>query len=440
MKLSIKLPKKLQGAFNTPARYRVLYGGRGSSKSWSVAQMLVIRATQAKTRVLCARELQKSIKDSSLKIIGDTIRRMGLDNQFEIGETFIRHSFNGSEFIFKGIRANPDEIKSTEGIDICWVEEASRISKASLDLLIPTIRVEGSEIWFTFNPDNEEDEVYQRFVVNTPPENSIIIKIDYKDNPWFPSGLESERLYCKENDADNYAHIWEGDCKKIRDGHIYAKELYRARDEKRVVNYPLWDEGNSVRCAWDVGASDATSVWFYQWVGGMIHFIDYYESIGEDPRDLVKMINRKPYNYEKQVLPHDAEHKMWGRDGIKSQRKILEQLGLRNTTVQSVSQSLRDDLHAVRMKFNKCVFDGTKCEEGLKSLKQYHRKYNEERNTFSDTPVHDWSSHGSDAFRYAIIDSYNNTPHVNKPRPIDTQPTFNDLLTQTSTGIGSKRM
>ena len=440
MQIKIQLPNKLKNAFNTPARFRVFHGGRGSAKSWSVAQMLVIRAAKQKTRILCARELQKSIKDSSLKILGDTIYRLGLQNEFDIGETYIRHSFNGSEFMFKGIKANPDEIKSTEGIDIAWVEEAHRISKKSIDILIPTVRAQGSEIWFTYNPDDEEDEVHQRFVVNDPPPHSVVVEINYYDNPWFPKELEDERIFCQTNDPDNYEHIWQGKTREIKDGHIYAKELVRARSEKRVVGYPLWDEGNSVRCAWDIGASDATSVWFYQFVGGMIQFIDYYESISEDPRDLVKMINSKPYNYEAQILPHDAEHKKWTTDGVKSQKQILEQLGLKNTKVQTVSQSLRDDLHAVKMKFNKCVFDNDKCEEGLKTLKQYHRKYNEDRNTFSDTPHHDWASHGYDAFRYAIIDAYKNNSHEKKPRPIDTQPTFNDIMTSNRPNMSSKRM
>ena len=152
------------------------------------------------------------------------------------------------------------------------------------------------------------------------------------------------------------------------------------------------------------------------------------------------MIYKKPYTYEMHILPHDAEHKKWTPDGIMSQKKMLENLGLKNTKIQSVSQSLRDDLHAVKMKFNKCVFDKESCEEGLKALKQYHRKYNEERNTFSDTPVHDWSSHGSDAFRYSIIDAYNNNSYESKPRPVDTQPTFNDFMKTNNSSMSSRRM
>jgi len=439
-KQQIELPKKLKPLFLGKARYRVALGGRGSGKSWSVAQMLVARAAQMPIRVLCARELQKSIKDSALKLIADTIVRLNLDDQFDVGETYIRHK-NGSDFIFKGLKHNASEIKSTEGVDICWVEEGDRISKESWELLVPTIRAPGSEIWVTYNPANESDEVHQMFVVNDPPPNSRIVKINWDDNPWFPKELDDERLHCLAVRPDDYPHIWGGECKAIREGYIYAKELKRAKDEGRFVSN-LYDESNSVRTAWDIGASDATAIWFYQWVGGQIQFIDYYESISEDPRDLVKLIKSKPYIYQKHILPHDSEHKKWTMDGIMSARQMIAKLGIdgRDISVQSVTQSVRDDIYAASMMFNKCIFDKEKCKMGLESLAQYHRKYNEDRNIYSNDPVHDWSSHGCDAFRYAIIDSHSNNSHNRTQRPIDTEVKFSDLLDTNRDTFGSKRI
>lgn len=435
----VELPEKLKPLFMGKYRYRIARGGRGSSKSWTFAQMLVIRAAQKKTRVLCARELQKSIKDSALKLIADTISRLGMDDQFDVGETYIRHA-NGSDFIFKGLKHNAAEIKSTEGIDIAWVEEANKISKDSLNQLIPTIRAPGSEIWMSYNPEDETDEVHQIFVLNDPPPNSMVVEINWSDNPWFPEELEVERLHCLATRPDDYEHIWEGKCKKIREGHIYAKELARAKEEGRISVKNLWDENNGVRCAWDIGASDPVAIWFYQWSGGMTHYIDYYESISEDPRDLVKAINNKPYNYVTQRLPHDAEHKKWSLEGITSAKQMLAKLGLRDIVVHPVTQSVRDDIYAAKMMFNKCVF-GDKCDEkGIPALAQYHRKYNEERNIYSDTPVHDWSSHGSDSFRESIVDSYNNNTHTPPPKPVDAAPTFNDLVKDMRPTIGSRRI
>jgi len=193
--LDIQIASKLGAVFQGDARYRVAYGGRGSSKSWGFAEMALARAVQRKNRILCTRELQKSIKDSSHKLLVDTIIRLNIGAHFEIGESFIRCPTNGSDFIFKGLKYNPDEIKSTEGIDIAWCEEAHRLTKRGDELLVPTVRQDGSEIWYTFNPDDEFDHVYQKFVTNTPPPNTKICEINWQDNPWFPKVLEEERKF-----------------------------------------------------------------------------------------------------------------------------------------------------------------------------------------------------------------------------------------------------
>ena len=229
--IKLQIPEKFNGFFDKPARYRVAYGGRGSTKSWTYAQMLIIKTMERKRRILCAREFQKSIRDSSHKLLADTIERLGLRGEFEVGETFIRHKTNGSDFIFKGLKHNADEIKSTEGIDICWVDEAHRTSSRSMSLLIPTIRKEGSEIWFSFNPEDEEDEVYQRFVINTPPARSVICHINWDDNPWFSKELEEERLYDLANKPKEYSHVWEGKLKVALEGAYYAEELAKIREK-----------------------------------------------------------------------------------------------------------------------------------------------------------------------------------------------------------------
>lgn len=204
--------------FEPPARYKVAWGGRGSGKSHTFARLLLLRAVDRPLRVLCARELQISIKDSVHRLLADLVDVMGLSSQFEVGQSFLRGR-NGSEFIFKGLRHNASEIKSMEGIDICWVEEAQAVSDASWALLIPTIRAAGSEIWVSFNPDQETDPTYKRFVVNPPP-NALVRKVNWDENPWFPPDLEAERAYLARVDPDAYAHVWLGECRSRTDAQV----------------------------------------------------------------------------------------------------------------------------------------------------------------------------------------------------------------------------
>jgi len=178
-----EFPEKLAFLFQ-PKRYKVAWGGRGSAKSWSIARALLIIAAQKTKRILCAREFQNSIQDSVHKLLSDQIEALGLSDQYEIQKTTIIHRLTGSEFIFSGLRHNVDSLKSKEGIDIVWVEEAQMVSSFSWDKLIPTIRKEGSEIWISFNPELETDETYKRFVLN-PPTESVVAKINWRDNPCF---------------------------------------------------------------------------------------------------------------------------------------------------------------------------------------------------------------------------------------------------------------
>lgn len=201
-----------------PARYKVMYGGRGGGKSWSIARVLVLLATMSKLRILCAREFQNSIADSVHRLLSDQIYSLGLIGKFEITKTSIRAE-NGSEFLFKGLRHNAAEIKSTEGIDVCWVEEAQRVSADSWELLLPTIRKESSEIWISFNPYGAEDPTYKRFV-QSPPPNSWVRRINYDENPHFPDVLRQEMEHSRATDPDGYAHIWLGEPNAVSDAQV----------------------------------------------------------------------------------------------------------------------------------------------------------------------------------------------------------------------------
>jgi phage terminase large subunit len=220
-----EFPAKLACLFE-PKRYKVLHGGRGGAKSWGVARALLILAAKTPMRVLCAREFQVSIKDSVHKLLTDQTYAMGLDSFYEITQTTIRGK-NGSEFFFIGLKNNITNVKSFEGVDICWVEEAQTVSKTSWNVLIPTIRKDGSEIWVTFNPELETDDTYQRFVV-TPPPNSVVQKITWRDNPWFPETLREEKDHLQVRDTEAYNTVWEGICRKTVDGAVFANEITMA--------------------------------------------------------------------------------------------------------------------------------------------------------------------------------------------------------------------
>lgn len=216
----VELAEPIRKLFTGRARYRIAYGGRGSTKSWGFARMLIARAYQKPLRILCVRELQNSIKDSVHKLLADQIRLLKLPG-FTITNDSIRH-VNGSEFIFKGLRTNAHEVKSMEGIDICWPEEAQKISNDSWEVLIPTIRKQGSEIWITLNPEYKSDATSQRFIENTPPDSKII-KINYDQNPWFTEALDKERLYLKRIDPIAYENVWLGEYKDPAHGGRVVK-------------------------------------------------------------------------------------------------------------------------------------------------------------------------------------------------------------------------
>lgn len=227
---AIEIPASFGPLFQ-PARYKVFYGGRGGAKSWAFARALLVLALQKRIRVLCAREFQVSIADSVHRLLCDQIYELGFEGGYTITKMQIT-SFLGSEFIFKGLHHNAQEIKSLEGVDICWVEEAQSVSRDSWDLLIPTIRKEASEIWISFNPGRPEDETWRRFVLQ-PPADAKVVKVGWQDNPWFPETLRSEMDYCRSIDEEAYAHIWGGEPRVISDAQVF-----RGRYEVKPFDTP----------------------------------------------------------------------------------------------------------------------------------------------------------------------------------------------------------
>ncbi|MBO7720087.1 PBSX family phage terminase large subunit [Candidatus Saccharibacteria bacterium] len=383
-------------------RHIAYHGGRSSGKSTTVATILAAQATSKPLRVLCCREVQNSIAESVHKLLGDMIEKYKLPG-WEITREAIRNR-NGSEFIFKGVHNNAQNIKSLEGVDICWVEEAQSISMESIDILIPTIRKSGSYFIWTFNRLTNEDPVWTR-VAGNPDDRTFVRQVNSDEIEMLLSGeVIHEREKMRKENPELFEHVWLGQPLTANTGSVFGRQLARAREDGRIGSV-VCDDSLGVYTAWDLGVGDATAIWFFQVTsGGEIHFIDHYESSGEDLGHYISIIQNKPYQYNKHFLPHDAN----ARELQTNMTRVdfFRNRGINNVEVLRPTKFTlgQDDISLVaRPKFSKCWFDEKKCQRGLECLRAYHYEYNEKNKLLKDKPCHDWSSHSSSAFIYAMM-------------------------------------
>jgi len=355
-------------------------------------------AMQKPMRIGCGREIQKSIKDSVHKLLADIIRQHGLESFYEIQETVIK-GMNGSEFIFRGLKHNTRDLKSLEGIDIFWIEEAELVSDNSYEILIPTIRKEGSEIWATFNVKSVNDPTYKRFITQAG-DDTISKKVSWRDNPFFPDVLFKEMEKLRISDPDAYEHVWEGEPDTRRSGAVYAKQLSAARSLGNITKVP-YDPSCEVFTAWDLGFGDSTAIWWLQFVGRELRWLDCYENSGEQLDHYAGVIKSKPYNYARRghYLPHDGGHGNIRGDSVARQ---LELLGVPNTVLQRETD-INPGIELLRQTIAYSVFDHDKCKDGIHALENYAYEWDEERMVFKNKPRHDWTSHFADSARYAAI-------------------------------------
>lgn len=395
MKINLQLTKHFT-PFLDPMRYKVVYGGRGSGKSYSIAQLLVLRAFKEPTRILCAREIQRSISDSVLQLLGDTVTRLGLNDFFDVQKSQIIGK-NGSRFLFLGLSNNISKVKSYEGLDIVWCEESESITYSSWETLIPTLRKKGSEIWVSFNPLDEMDDTYQRFVVNPPPQ-AYVQKVNYNDNPWFPEELEKERVYLKDKNEDLYNHVWEGEVLSNRDGAYYAKFI--ANDQ--IMDFAV-EPNILVDTYWDLGMSDSTCIFLVQQIGMEIRVVDCYENQGEGLQFYVNWLHEWKAKHQAVFGDHYAPHDIQVRElGTgKSRLETARKLGIHFRVVRRLT--IEDGIHAARAILPKCYFHKTNCKDGLQALRRYRKEFDEKKGVYKTHPLHDWSSHYADAFRYFAI-------------------------------------
>lgn len=379
--MNFELPEKLLFLLTEKARYKVAYGGRGSGKSWTVARCLILLSLKSKVRILCTRQLQTSIANSVHKLLSDSIQLLGLDSSFEITRDAIRGK-NGSEFFFKGIQNNINEIKSIEGIDYCWVEEAQSVSAESWEVLIPTIRKEDSEIWVTFNPDREEDATYQRFIKNTPP-NAIVQLVNYNDNAWFPEVLKREMQYCKEVDFGKYEHIWLG--KTVIDTEL---QVYNGKFELKEFETP---ENTTFYYGVDWGfANDPTAI-VRCFIKEQCLYIDYESGgVGVEFEELPQLFNAVP------------EITKWEIRADNARPETISYMVRQNYRVKACPKwkgSVEDGIEYIRS-FRR-IYVHPRCKHTYEEFKFY--SYKQDKNTGDILPiVLDKDNHYMDALRYAL--------------------------------------
>jgi phage terminase large subunit len=402
--MNVEFPKKLRVLFQ-PSRYKFLRGGRGSAKSWSVARALLILAANRQLRILCTREVQKSIKQSVHQLLKDQVKNLGLEDFYQVLDTEIR-GLNGSLILFAGLSdMTADSIKSFEGVDIVWIEEAQTITKRSLKVLIPTIRREGSEIWASYNPELDTDPIHVMAVKDVPPD-SISVEINYNDNPWFPAVLEMERQHAQATmKPAEYAHVWEGKCKPAVDGAIYADEIANVESEGRLCRLQ-YDPRLKVHTVWDLGFNDDMAILLVQRLASEIRIIDY---IADNKRTIDSYILDKEgrpsladykYNWGHDWLPHDGfatRHQTGKQDA-----QVIEAMG--RLPMQIPGADIESGIRSARALFPRLYFN--KDSEGVMQLIEHLRRYRRHINRQTGTengPVHDDHSHAGDTIRYLSL-------------------------------------
>lgn len=404
--LEIELPEKLQPLLQ-PARFKILHGGRGGAKSWSVARVLAATAAFRTQRILCAREIQRSLRESVHQLLKDQIKALELGAYLTPLESEIRGTRNDSLFIYTGLQAHTAmSIKSYEGVDKVWIEEAQAMPKRSWDILEPTIRKAGSEIWMTANLDLESDFFTQ--LVRDPPPGAVVIEVNYYDNPWFTAELEATRARAEQTmDPEDYGHIWLGKAIGKVKGNIFGNQMQALRRLGRIgpVDPVLRRPLNAFL---DLGSStgNATVVWLHQQVGTRHLFLRHFSAEGQGLRHFWDQMDtwRRAHKlrWGTIYLPHDGAANLQHADLV-NRVELMESFAKEDdvpVTVKAVPRPSNKGMaiEVTRERMLDCMFDQRGCADGIQGLDHYKYKWNEEEQRFSREPHHDWASNHADAF------------------------------------------
>ena len=395
-----------------PSRYKGAWGGRGSGKSHFFAEHGIEEALAfpgdygTGLRMACIREVQKSLKESAKRLIEDKLQTFGLGEKdgFKVFREVIETPGDGL-IIFTGMQDHTaDSVKSLEGYHRAWAEEAQGLSDRSLTLLRPTIRAEGSELWFSWNPTRPTDPVDMMLRGAKTPSDAKVVMANWRDNPWFPAALDQERRDCLANQPERYAHIWEGEYATVLDGAYFAEHMNRAQLEGRIGFVPR-DDLLKVYAFWDIGSTgrsaDAVAIWVVQFVGPEVRVLNYYEVVGQPFDAHVNWLRDNGYEKAVCILPHDGSK----ADTVfaVTPRGFLSEAGFMVEVVpnQGAGAAMRR-IDAVRRVLPGVRFNEDTTKAGRDALGWYHEKRDDKRGVGLG-PEHDWASHGADAFGLMAI-------------------------------------
>jgi phage terminase large subunit len=346
-------------------------------------------------RVLCARELMKSVQESVHETLSLQIERLGLKPFYKIEKSGI-YGRNGTQFKFSGLR-DTQNLKSYENFDVWFVEEAANVSHRSWEYIIPTIRKSGAELWVAFNPELDTDETYRRWVLNPPP-GAVVVKTSYHDNNWLTKELLDKIEHSRLTDPDGFLNIYEGHCRTSLEGAIYVDEIRAATQANHITRVP-YNPAFPVHTFWDLGFADQTAIWFVQSIAFEHRFIDFYRNNRKALAHYLAELQGRGYVYGTHHLPHDG--RAHGLATGKSIEEMMRAAGLRVKIVPDIG--VKNGINAVRTLFPLSWFDEEKTKDGLDALRRYRYEVDPITQQFSKLPFHDDNSNPADAYRMAGV-------------------------------------
>ena len=424
----IALPEKLIELFSGEADVRAAYGGRGSGKTRSFATMAALKGYQygmagVSGILLCARQFMNSLEDSSLEEVKRAIESVPfLAAYYEVGDKYIKSRDGRISFAFTGLDRNIASVKSKGRLLLCWVDEAEPVTDTAWQTLIPTLREEGegwnAELWVTWNPLRKNAPVEKRFRHTKNPRIKCV-QINWRDNPKFPAKLERDRRADLAERPNDYDHVWEGGYKETVEGAYFTAQLLAARQSGRI-GVVAADPLMTLRAFVDIGGTgqnaDSFAMWIVQFVGMQVRVLDYYEAQGQPMATHAQWLRDRGYTPDRlQIwLPHDGEKS----DTVHAvtPKSALQSLGYSVTVVPNQGKgAAMKRVEAARRLFPSIWLNEETCKGGLDALAWYQEKRDEKR-SIGLGPLHDWASHGADAF--GLMCCVWEPPRVMAPLPL----------------------